>query len=101
MGKKPLTIDEVLSARMVSYPFTIRDCWPITDGGGAVIMTTAERARSLKENSGLCPRLRPGDHSCQYFEHAGSDRDRGPDIGPHCLRDRAARPWRYRHRRAV
>ena len=47
--KKPLTIDEVLSARMVSYPFTIRDCCLITDGGGALIMTSAERARSLKK----------------------------------------------------
>ena len=47
--KKPLTIDEVLSARMVSYPFTVRDCCLVTDGGGAVIMTTAERARSLKK----------------------------------------------------
>jgi acetyl-CoA acetyltransferase len=47
--KKPLTIDEVLSARTVSYPFTVRDCCLITDGGGAVIMTTAERARSLKK----------------------------------------------------
>jgi acetyl-CoA acetyltransferase len=47
--KKALTIDEVLSARMVSYPFTVRDCCLITDGGGAVIMTTAERARSLKK----------------------------------------------------
>jgi acetyl-CoA acetyltransferase len=47
--KKPLTIDEVLSARMVSYPLTVRDCCLITDGGGAVIITTAERARSLKK----------------------------------------------------
>jgi acetyl-CoA acetyltransferase len=47
--KKPLTIDDVLSARMVSYPLTVRDCCLITDGGGAVVMTTAERARSLKK----------------------------------------------------
>src|SRR6202521_4151163 len=47
--KRPLTTDEVLSARMVSYPLTVRDCCLITDGGGAVVMTTAERARSLKE----------------------------------------------------
>jgi acetyl-CoA acetyltransferase len=47
--KKPLTIDEVLSARMVSYPLTVRDCCLITDGGGALIMTAAERARSLKK----------------------------------------------------
>jgi acetyl-CoA acetyltransferase len=46
---KPLTIEEVLSARMVSYPLSVRDCCLITDGGGAVIMTSAERAGSLKK----------------------------------------------------
>ena len=34
---------------MVSYPFTVRDCCLVTDGGGAVIVTSAERARSLKK----------------------------------------------------
>src|SRR2546423_14802281 len=48
--KKPLAIEGVLSARMVSYPFTVRDCCLVTDGGGAVIVTSAERARSLKKN---------------------------------------------------
>src|ERR1700737_4868169 len=47
--KKPLTIDGVLSSRMISYPFTVRDICLVTDGGGAVIMTTAERAPSLKK----------------------------------------------------
>ena len=47
--KTPLTLDEVLAARMVSYPFTVRDCCLVTDGGGAVIVTSAERARSLKK----------------------------------------------------
>ena len=47
--KKPLTIEGVLSARMVSYPFTVRDCCLVTDGGGAVIVTSAERAKSLKK----------------------------------------------------
>src|SRR5947208_1396451 len=47
--KKPLTIEGVLSSRMVSYPFTVRDCCLVTDGGGAVIVTSAERARSLKK----------------------------------------------------
>jgi acetyl-CoA acetyltransferase len=42
-----LTIDDVLSARMVSSPLTVRDCCLVTDGGGAVIVTSAERARSL------------------------------------------------------
>jgi acetyl-CoA acetyltransferase len=47
--KKPLTIDGVLSARMVSYPFTVRDCCLVTDGGGAIVVTSAERAKSLRK----------------------------------------------------
>jgi acetyl-CoA acetyltransferase len=47
--KKPLTTAEVLSSRMISYPFTVRDCCLVTDGGGAVVMTTAEHGRSLKK----------------------------------------------------
>src|SRR2546421_9650907 len=47
--KQPLTISEVLSARMISYPFTIRDICLVTDGGGAVIVASAERAKSLKK----------------------------------------------------
>jgi acetyl-CoA acetyltransferase len=47
--KKPLTIPEVLGARMVSYPFTVRDVCLVTDGGGAIVLTTPERARSLKK----------------------------------------------------
>ena len=44
----PLTIDEVLGARMVSDPFTSRDCCLVTDGGGACVVVRADRARDLK-----------------------------------------------------
>jgi acetyl-CoA acetyltransferase len=47
--KKPLTIQEVLNARMVSYPFTVRDICLVTDGGGAIVLTSADRARSFKK----------------------------------------------------
>jgi acetyl-CoA acetyltransferase len=47
--KKPLTVEEVLNARMISYPFTVRDICLVTDGGGAIIMTTPARAKSLKK----------------------------------------------------
>ncbi len=43
----PLTIDEVLAARMISDPLTIRDCCLVSDGAGAVVMVRAERARDL------------------------------------------------------
>jgi acetyl-CoA acetyltransferase len=47
--KKPLTIEEVLGARMVSYPFTVRDICLVTDGGGAIVLVSPERAKSLKK----------------------------------------------------
>lgn len=47
--KKPLSIDEVLASRMVSYPFTVRDCCLVTDGGGAIVLTSAARARALRK----------------------------------------------------
>ena len=43
----PLSIDDVLSSRFVSSPLRVRDCCLITDGGSALVMTTAERARDL------------------------------------------------------
>ena len=47
--KKPLTIEDVLKARMISYPLSVRDCCLVTDGGGAIVVTSAERAKSLKK----------------------------------------------------
>ena len=34
---------------MLSYPLTIRDCCLVTDGGGAIILTSAKRAKELKK----------------------------------------------------
>lgn len=46
---EPLAIEEVLAARVVSYPLTVRDCCLVTDGGGAIIVCSAERAKDLKK----------------------------------------------------
>jgi len=43
----PLTIDDVLSSPLVSSPLHVLDCCLVTDGGGAVIITSSERARDL------------------------------------------------------
>jgi acetyl-CoA acetyltransferase len=48
MMKKPLTIDDYMAARMIVEPFGLYDCSLMSDGAGAVIVTSAERARSLK-----------------------------------------------------
>ncbi len=47
--REPTTVEEVLSARMMCDPLTVRDCCLVTDGAGAVIMVSAERARDLKQ----------------------------------------------------
>jgi acetyl-CoA acetyltransferase len=45
--RTPLSVDEVLSAPVVAYPFTRPMCCLQTDGGGALILTSAERARDF------------------------------------------------------
>ncbi|MEJ8839392.1 thiolase [Ramlibacter sp. AN1133] len=47
--KTPLTVEDVLKARMVSHPLTVRDCCLVTDGGGALVMTSAARAKTLRK----------------------------------------------------
>ena len=45
--REPLSIDDVLAARMVSDPLSVRDCCLVTDGGGAYVMVRADRAKDL------------------------------------------------------
>ena len=47
--REPITVDNVLASRMVADPLHLLDCCLRTDGGGAVLLTTAERARDLKK----------------------------------------------------
>jgi len=49
MYKDPITVDDVLSSRMIADPLHKLDCCAITDGGGALVMTTAERAKDLRQ----------------------------------------------------
>ncbi len=47
--KLPLTVEEALNSKMVSYPLTVRDCCLVSDGGGAIILTLSDRARDLRK----------------------------------------------------
>jgi acetyl-CoA acetyltransferase len=47
--RDPITVDDVVNSRMIADPLHMLDCCAITDGGGAFIMTTAERARDLAQ----------------------------------------------------
>ncbi|KMS50537.1 thiolase [Novosphingobium barchaimii LL02] len=46
-AKGPLTMEDCLSARMISTPISVRDCCLVTDGAAAIVMTRTDRARDL------------------------------------------------------
>ncbi|HEU0103410.1 MAG TPA: acetyl-CoA acetyltransferase [Mycobacteriales bacterium] len=48
-GAGPLTADDVLAAPLLSAPLGTLDCCLVTDGGGAVVLTSLERARDLPQ----------------------------------------------------
>src|SRR5438105_1132377 len=45
--RDPITVDDVLSSRMIADPLHMLDCCVISDGGAARVVTTEERARAL------------------------------------------------------
>ena len=50
MFRDLITVDDVFNSRMVCYPFHLFECCLVTDGGGALILTSAERARDFPTN---------------------------------------------------
>lgn len=46
--KTPITTEDVLNSRMIAWPFRLLMCCLVTDGGGALILTSAERAKDFK-----------------------------------------------------
>lgn len=47
MFRDLVTIDDVLASRMVCYPFSLLMCCLVTDGGGAFVITSTDRARDF------------------------------------------------------
>jgi acetyl-CoA acetyltransferase len=47
MFRELITIEDVLASRLVAYPMHLLECCLVTDGGGALIVTSADRARAL------------------------------------------------------
>lgn len=49
--REPISVDDVLSSRMIADPLHLLDCSLVSDGGAAVIMTSAERAKDFPQQA--------------------------------------------------
>jgi acetyl-CoA acetyltransferase len=48
--RQPITIDDVLNSKMIAHPLHLLDCSLVSDGGAAIVMTSAERAKDFKKS---------------------------------------------------
>jgi acetyl-CoA acetyltransferase len=46
--RDPITIADVLNSPMVTYPLHLLECCLVTDGGGALVVVSVERARTMR-----------------------------------------------------
>ena len=65
--RTPITVEDVLNSRKVCSPFRLLDCSSFSDGGGAYVVTSAERAKDLRKKP-LYVLGTGGAYSYYYFE---------------------------------
>jgi acetyl-CoA C-acetyltransferase len=50
MLKKEITVEDVMQARMISWPFTLYDCAAQSDGAAAAIVTRSDLAKNYRDD---------------------------------------------------
>jgi acetyl-CoA acetyltransferase len=69
--RDPITVEDVLKSRLIADPLHLLDCSLVSDGGGAIIMTSAERARDFKNKPVYLLGVGEG-HSHEHISQAHS-----------------------------
>ncbi|WP_194817035.1 lipid-transfer protein [Nocardia sp. XZ_19_385] len=63
---KPITLEEHQSSRWIAEPLHLLDCCQETDGGVAIVVTSAERAKDLPQKPALIAGAAQGSGADQY-----------------------------------
>lgn len=84
--RNPLTVDEVLAAPPITYPFTLPMCSPISDGAAAAVLCNREGLRKLGLDGKRAVRVRAS------VMMSASPRD-GGDLAHHVTRLAARRAY--------
>ena len=69
--RDPITVEDVLKSKMIADPLHLLDCSLVSDGGGAIIMTSAERAKDFKNRPVYLLGIGEG-HSHEHISQAHS-----------------------------
>jgi len=81
--RKPMTLEDHQASRFVNEPLRLFDCCLFTDGGGAFVVTSAERARDLRQRPALISGLGQV-HSAEMIKpwdnHRGGGREAGEQV---------------------
>lgn len=80
MFRDEVTVDDVLSARMVAYPFTLLMCCLVTDGGGALVLTSREYAEAHGSDHPLVTVLGTGEAATTPLVSQMEDMTRCPQF---------------------
>lgn len=80
--RDPITVDDVLNSRLIADPLHLLDCSLETDGACAVIVTTAERARALRQPPAYISGVAQGMGPRHYMMNGLGYRDDPFDMPP-------------------
>lgn len=67
--RDPITVEDVLASRPIADPLRLLDCSLVSDGGSAVVLTRADRARDLARPPVYCLGFGEG-HSHEHISQA-------------------------------